>query len=190
MKKQKASSSVDCIYMETMLNQQIRSNIRMIQNKQINLPQTPKLMSQNQSQRIVKITKESQQSMIQIQDNKILMSQLFQPMIIHSHRIVQSNKQSTLESPKLKRYCLNLDNHHQNIIKQQNFQKKVEQIQQFQKETKLCYPYKRIKRKHKLLTSFIDQKQNQNSQNYLIHFKSMADLTGWQINEDPQIEMQ
>lgn len=33
MKKYKASSSVDCIYMETVLNKQMRSDIRMIQNR-------------------------------------------------------------------------------------------------------------------------------------------------------------
>ncbi|CAD8106448.1 unnamed protein product [Paramecium primaurelia] len=117
--------------------------------------QTPKLMSQNQSRRIISrliVRIRNYKGVLVIYDSttrhKILMSQLCQPMFIHSHRIVQSNKQSTFESPKLKRYCLNLDNHHLNIIKQQNYKKKVEQVNKFQKETQLCHPYKRIKRKH------------------------------------------
>ncbi|CAD8207025.1 unnamed protein product [Paramecium pentaurelia] len=190
MMKYKASSSVDCIYMETLLNKQMRSNIRMIQNRQMNPPQTPKPMSQNQSRRIVKVTKEPQQLIIQLQDNKILMSQLCQPVVIHSHRIISSNKHSTLESPKFKRNCLHLDNP-QNTIKHQHFLKKGGQMQHSQKETKPWYPFARIKRKQ-ILTSFIDQKQAQNIQNNQIftHFQSMADLTGWQTNDDPQMEMQ
>ncbi|CAK65267.1 unnamed protein product (macronuclear) [Paramecium tetraurelia] len=190
MKKYKASSSVDCIYMETMLNKQMRSNIRMIQDRQMNPTQTPKPMSQNQSRRIVKATKEPQQLIIQLQDNKILMSQLCQPVVIHSHRITSSNKHSTLESPKFKRTCLHLDNP-QNKIKHQHYLKKGGQVQYPPKETKSWYPFARIKRKQ-LLTSFIDQKQAQINQNNLIitHFQSMADLTGWQTNEDPQMELQ
>ncbi|CAD8124029.1 unnamed protein product [Paramecium sonneborni] len=182
MKKYKANSSVDCLYMENMLNKQMRSNIRMIQSKQLNLPQTPKPMSQNQSRRIVKTTKEPQQLVIQLQDNKILMSQLCQPVIIHSHRIVSSNKHSILESSKFKRNCLHLDQH-QIQIKHQYLLKKGAQVQSSQKQTKPWYPFARMKRKQ-LLTNFFDQKQNQN------HFQSMADLTGWQTNEDPQMENQ
>ncbi|CAD8128218.1 unnamed protein product [Paramecium sonneborni] len=192
MKKYKASSSVDCIYMESMLNKQMRSNIRMIQSKQLNLPQTPKPMSQNQSRRILgqETAKEPQQFVIQLQDNKILMSQLCQPVIIHSHRIVSSNKHSILESPKFKRNCLHLDQH-QIQIKHQHFLKKGAQVQSSQKQTKPWYPFARMKRKQ-LLTNFFDQKQNQNTQNNQIitHFQSMADLTGWQTNEDPQMEIQ
>ncbi|CAD8182360.1 unnamed protein product [Paramecium octaurelia] len=190
MKKYKDSQSADCIYMETIHNLQIRSNIRMIQNKQINPPQTPKPMSQNQSRRIVQTTKESQQSILQLQDNKILMSQLCQPMVIHSHRIASNNKQLTLENKRQKR-SLNLDTH-LNMIKQQHFLKKGGQVRQSQKETKPWYPFERMKRKQKLLTTILGQKQNHNTQNHqiLTHFQSMADLTGWQINEDPQIEIQ
>ncbi|CAD8108113.1 unnamed protein product [Paramecium primaurelia] len=135
-------------------------------------------------------TKEPQQLIIQLQDNKILMSQLCQPVVIHSHRIISSNKHSTLESPKFKRNCLHLDNP-QNTIKHQHFLKKGGQMQNSQKETKPWYPFARIKRKQ-ILTSFIDQKQAQNIQNNQIftHFQSMADLTGWQTNDDPQMEMQ
>ncbi|CAK69136.1 unnamed protein product (macronuclear) [Paramecium tetraurelia] len=118
------------------------------------------------------------------------MSQLCQPMIIHTHRVASNNKQLTLENQKQKR-SLNLDTH-LNIIKQQHFFKKGGQVRQSLKETKPWYPFERIKRKQKLLTTIFEQKQNHSTQNQeiLTHFKSMADLTGWQINDDPQIEIQ
>jgi hypothetical protein len=40
MKKSKVSSSVDYIYIETLLNKQMRSNIRMLHNRIVNVPVT------------------------------------------------------------------------------------------------------------------------------------------------------
>ncbi|CAD8199502.1 unnamed protein product [Paramecium octaurelia] len=194
MKKSKGSTSVDCLYMESMLNKQIRSNIRMIQNKILSpMLLTPKPQSQNQQRKIAKDLKDQSQMIIQFQDNKIQMSQLYQPMVIHSHRVLQSNKNCTLESPKFKRNCIHLDNG-QLALKHSHYLKKGGQTTlttQQQQETKPWHPFIRMRRKN-LIQNILESKFTQESQPIQgsTCFQPIADLSGWQTQEEPQIEIQ
>ncbi|CAD8119070.1 unnamed protein product [Paramecium sonneborni] len=53
MKQSKGSTSVDCLYMELMLNKQMRSNIRMIHNRILNPKlSTPKPFSKIENRKI------------------------------------------------------------------------------------------------------------------------------------------
>ncbi|CAD8116122.1 unnamed protein product [Paramecium sonneborni] len=197
MKKSKGSTSVDCLYMEFMLNKQMRSNIRMIHNRILNPMQSiPKPFSQIENRKIAsRLNCQYQQQMIiEFQDNKILMSKLYQPMVIHSHRVIQNNKNCTIESPKFKRSCIHMNNG-QISLKHQHYLKKggqnIQTTQQQAQETKPWHPYIRTKRK-KHIQNLLEQKQSLDSQPIqgITCFQGIGDLSGWQTQEDPQIEIQ
>ncbi|CAD8119069.1 unnamed protein product [Paramecium sonneborni] len=120
------------------------------------------------------------------------MSKLYQPMVIHSHRVIQNNKNCTIKSPKFKRSCFHMDNG-QISLKYQHYLKKGGQytIQQQSQETKPWHPHIKIKRKQHIQI-LLESKQSQDSQPIQgkTCFQPISDLSGWQTQEDPQIEIQ